>query len=108
RADWEQPCLRAFWETVCLPWGVRGPVDFLEFWRLAASFLAEIGRAVGDWDSKSMRDMRASPKNGARSAPYEYRWAVPTPHRMDVPPLWLLRWRGRGCSIKMEKMLGSP
>ena len=32
----------AFWEDVDLPWDVFGPVDFWEFWRLAASLRGEI------------------------------------------------------------------
>jgi hypothetical protein len=30
-----RPCLTAFWETTALPVGVRGPVDFWAFERLA-------------------------------------------------------------------------
>src|SRR5579884_1908017 len=35
------PCLRAFWEEVCLPEGVRGPVESWALRRLAAIWAGE-------------------------------------------------------------------
>src|SRR6516162_3050505 len=36
-----RPWVRAFWETLSLPSGDLGPVDFWAFWRLAASLAGE-------------------------------------------------------------------
>jgi hypothetical protein len=36
------PWRSAFWEVERLPAGVRGPVDFWAFWRLAVSFFSEM------------------------------------------------------------------
>src|SRR5579884_1523796 len=38
------PCLRAFWEEICLPEGVRGPVESWALRRLAAIWA---GEAIG-------------------------------------------------------------
>jgi hypothetical protein len=93
--DWEQrPCLREFWEDLVLPEGVRGPVDFWELRRLAASLRGEsLGRLfgarsgrrmLGDFDFllpgaderssiKAILLMKPLPKRpGERCPPYEF------------------------------------
>ena len=122
RAVWAQrPCLREFWEEICLPLGVRGPVDFLEFFWLAASRVGEIFRRwVGALAAAGKLRLKRDLDLALTDADVD--WSISA--MLILPPLVVVgrappyeqfnrngsldgvRWRRENVRRKMENILG--